>query len=46
VQNLNQPYNLFVEKYRIVIDVGVYTLTFIVVDRLPIFIDETPCRWL
>jgi len=32
--SLNQPNNLFIEKYRIVIDVGVYTLTFSVVDWL------------
>lgn len=32
--NHNQPYSLFMEKYRIVIDVGVYILTFIVVEWL------------
>jgi putative transposase len=32
------------ERYRIVKDVGLYYVTFTVVEWLPIFIDETPCR--
>ena len=32
--SLNQPNNLFMERYRIVIDFGVYILTFIVVEWL------------
>jgi REP element-mobilizing transposase RayT len=32
------------ERYRIVKDVGLYYITFTVVEWLPIFIDETSCR--
>ena len=32
------------ERYRIVPGVPLYYITFIVVDWLPVFIDETACR--
>jgi len=32
------------ERYRIVEDVGLYYVTFTVVEWLPVFIDETACR--
>jgi REP element-mobilizing transposase RayT len=32
------------ERYRILNDVGVYYITFTVVEWLPIFIDEVPCK--
>jgi REP element-mobilizing transposase RayT len=32
------------ERYRIVKDVGLYYVTFTVVEWLPVFIDETPCK--
>jgi putative transposase len=32
------------ERYRIVKDVGLYYVTFTVVEWLPVFIDEIPCR--
>ena len=32
------------ERYRIVADVGLYYVTFTVVEWLPVFIDETACR--
>ena len=34
------------ERYRIVGDVGVYFVTFTVVEWLPVFIDEPPCKVL
>ena len=34
-------YNIGMERYRIVADVGVYYVTFTVVEWLPVFIDET-----
>jgi hypothetical protein len=33
-----------VERYRIVSDVGVYYMTFSVVEWLPVFIDEAACK--
>ena len=32
------------ERYRIVADVGLYYVTFSIVEWLPVFIDETACR--
>lgn len=32
------------ERYRIVADVGLYYVTFTVVEWLPIFIEETACK--
>ena len=32
------------ERYRIVKDVGLYYVTFTIVEWLPIFLDETPCK--
>ena len=32
------------ERYRIVADVGLYYVTFTVVEWLPVFIEETACR--
>jgi putative transposase len=37
-------YNIHMERYRIVKDVGLYYVTFSVVDWLPVFIDETACK--
>jgi hypothetical protein len=32
------------ERYRIVADVGLYYVTFTVIEWLPIFIDESACK--
>jgi REP element-mobilizing transposase RayT len=32
------------ERYRIVADVGLYYITFTVVEWLPVFVDETACK--
>ena len=32
------------ERYRIVLDVALYYITFTVVEWLPVFIDETACK--
>jgi REP element-mobilizing transposase RayT len=32
------------ERYRIVGDVGLYYVTFTVIEWLPVFLDETPCK--
>ena len=37
-------YNIPMERYRIVKDVGLYYVTFTVVEWLPVFIDETACK--
>jgi len=37
-------YNLSMERYRIVESVGLYYVTFTVVEWLPVFIDETTCK--
>jgi putative transposase len=37
-------YNTFMEHYRIVADVGLYYVTFTVVEWLPVCIDETTCK--
>jgi putative transposase len=39
-------YNHGMERYRIVEGLGVYYVTFTVVEWLPVFIDETACRIL
>src|SRR5215208_1834300 len=37
-------YNLGMEHYRIVADVGLYYVTFTVIEWLPVFIEETACK--
>ena len=41
---LDSAYNVGMERYRIVEGVGVYYVTFSVVEWLPVFIDETTCK--
>jgi putative transposase len=40
----DREYNLGMERYRIVADVGLYYVTFTIVEWLPVFIDEAACR--
>jgi putative transposase len=37
-------YNIVMERYRIVNEVGLYYVTFTVVEWLPVFIDEFACK--
>gem|GEM_PF-1317626 len=43
-EGLTEAYNPFMERYRIVKDVGLYYVTFTVVEWLPVFIDEAACK--